>query len=222
MPGAGRSGRRRRRGASRGPILSAGATDEFRGLGRVEQLVLRGDGLTTTSLEILTGERITVSVVGHWRITVPENPPPEAGASSMQYGDDGPDVEYYLATGKSQLGARAGDVLLIRDVLLVGPTGSVHGSAEVVALLHLLPDPVAAALAATDQPIGRLLRDTGVPVTRELLRWGLATAGPCASSLRVGLHPTSRVPARTYLMRLANTGQPLAVLTERFSPVLFQ
>ena len=198
------------------------ATDEFLGMGRVEQLVLRGDGLTTTSLEILTGDRITVVVDGHWRLTVPDDGALHPSTSSMHFDLDSPDVEDYLAMGLLELQVSAGDLLLIRDVLLVGAGGRrVHGSAEVVALLDGLSERVAEALATTDQPIGRLLRDNGVQVTRELRRWGHLPAGRQAARLGEGLTPSSRVPARTYLMRLAS-GKPLALLTERFAPHVFR
>jgi chorismate-pyruvate lyase len=192
-------------------------------MGRVEQLVLRGDGLTTTSLEILTGDRITVVVDGHWRLTVPDDGTAHPSTSTMHFDLDSPDVEDYLAVALLELGASAGDLLLIRDVLLVG-SGSrrVHGSAEVVALLDGLSPRVAQELATTDQPIGRLLRDNGVQVTRELHRWGHLPAGRRADRLGEGLTPMSRVPARTYLMRLTSTGKPLALLTERFAPHVFQ
>ena len=58
-------------------------------------------------------------------------------------------------------------------------------------------------------------------VTRELRRWGLLPAGRQAARLGDGLTSTSRVPARTYLMRLTSTGKPLALLTERFAPHVF-
>jgi len=35
------------------------------------------------------------------------------------------------------------------------------------------------------------------------------------------VNPESRIPGRTYLMRLTGTGRPLALLTERFSPAVF-
>lgn len=214
---------RRHPGRNRAPIHGAGATDEFLGMGRVEQLVLRGDGLTTTSLEILTGDRITVVVDGHWRLTVPDDGAGQSSTSSMHFDPDSPDIEDYLALGLIELEASAGDALLIRDVLLVGAAGRrVHGSAEVVALLDRLSQPVAEALATTDQPIGRLLRDNGVQVTRELRRWGHLPAGRQAARLGDDLISTSRVPARTYLMRLTSTGKPLALLTERFAPHVFQ
>jgi chorismate-pyruvate lyase len=77
-------------------------------------------------------------------------------------------------------------------------------------------------LALTDQPIGRLLRDHGVQVTRELCAWGLIPAGSRAARLGPRLTSASRVPGRTYVMRLTATKMPLAVLTERFSPHVFE
>ena len=134
---------------------------------------------------------------------------------------DGPDTEHYLFAGRQQLAAGPGDVLLIREVLLSGLTGAVHGTAEVVALLDRLSPPVAQGLSATDQPIGRLLREHGVPVSRELQSWGLQAAGPQHLRLGPNLDATSRVPARTYVMRLSDTREPLAVLTEWFAPHVF-
>jgi chorismate-pyruvate lyase len=213
---------RRHPGRNRAPVNGAAATDEFLGMGRVEQLVLRGDGLTTTSLEILTGDRINVVVDGHWRLTVPDHGAAHPSTSTMHFDLDSPDVEDYLAMGLLELEAAAGELLLIRDVLLVGAGCRVHGSAEVVALLDGLSERVAEALATTDQPIGRLLRDNGVQVTRELQRWGHLPAGRQAARLGEGLTSASRVPARTYLMRLTSTGKPLALLTERFAPHVFR
>ena len=50
-------------------VVRGGATDQVRGLGRLEQLVLRGDGLTTTSLQVLTGEQVTARPLQHWVIS---------------------------------------------------------------------------------------------------------------------------------------------------------
>lgn len=206
---------------SRPPVKESGATDEFPGLGRVEQLVLRGDGLTTTSLEILTGDTITVEVAGHWSIAIPGSDDLIL-ASSMHYEDDGTNTGDYIAAAHRHLATTAGEVLLVREVLLVGPDGTVHGSAEVLARLGEIPQPVAEALALTDQPIGRLLRDHGVQVTRELCTWGLIPAGSRAARLAPQLTSASRVPGRTYVMRLTATKTPLAVLTERFAPHVFE
>jgi chorismate-pyruvate lyase len=199
-----------------------GATDAAPGLGRVQQLVLRGDGLTTTSLEILTGERIDVAVDGHWRIVVPEDAADVLPSSTLHFDDEGPDVDAVLKTGVSELGAGPGDTLLVREILLVGTRGRVHGSAEVVARYEALPEPVVTALATTSQPIGRLLRDNGVQVVRELGRWGFLPAGSRADRLGAGLTPTSRILGRTYLMRDGRTREPIATLTERFCPHLFE
>lgn len=209
--------RRGHRGAQTGFL--GGATDDIDGLGRLEQLVLRGDGLTTTSLEILTGHRIEVEVSGHWTISVPDGRP--ASPSTMHPELGAPGGEDRVETALADLGAGPGDELLVRDVLLVGLGGAVHGAAEVVARRSALPDAVAHTLATTDQPIGRLLRDSDVPVTRELRRWGLLPAGAQAARLGPDLGPSSRVPGRTYVMRMSADGSPLAVLTERFAPHVF-
>jgi chorismate-pyruvate lyase len=190
------------------------------GLGTVEQLVLRGDGLTTTSLEILTGETVTVEVLGHWTITVP-SPGENIVSSSTLYEDDSPDPVDYLATAHQHLETTPGERLLVRDVLLIGPSRTVHGSAELIARMDELPSTVAEELAGTEKPIGRLLVEHGVQVRRELHAWGRLPAGARADRLDATLTPTSRVPGRTYVMRLAHTGTPLAVLTERFTPALF-
>ncbi len=214
--------RRGHRGAPQefGPAGTfGGATDDIDGLGRLEQLVLRGDGLTTTSLEILTGHRIEVEVSGHWTISVPHG---SAAPTSTMHAEIGaPGVDERLQVAQVELDAGPGDELLVRDVLLVGAFGAVHGAAEVVARRAALPDVVAHTLATTDQPIGRLLRDSDVPVTRELRRWGLLPAGAQAARLGPDLVPSSRVPGRTYVMRMSSDGSPLAVLTERFAPHVF-
>lgn len=198
----------------------ARATDDVAGLGRVEQLVLRGDGLTTTSLQILTGELITVIVDAHWSISVP-GPQQHLPTSVMTYGGDGPDTDAYLAVAHQFLDARSGETLLIREVLLVGTSGTVYGAAEVVARLSELPASVASALASSEHPIGRLLRDNNVIVTRELVSWGRIPAGPRADRLDPRLVQSSRVAGRTYVMRMAGTGTVLAVLTERFGANVF-
>lgn len=190
------------------------------GLGTVEQLVLRGDGLTTTSLEILTGETVTVEVLGHWTVTVP-SPGENIVAASTLYEDDSPDPIDYLATAHQHLETRPDERLLVRDVLLIGPSRTVHGSAELIARMDELPPVVAEELAGTEKPIGRLLVEHGVQVRRELRTWGRLPAGARAKRLDASLTPTSRVPGRTYVMRLAQNGTPLAVLTERFAPALF-
>jgi chorismate-pyruvate lyase len=190
-------------------------------LGMVEQLVLRGDGLTTTSLQILTGETITVEVLGHWTVVVPA-PGEDLVSASTLYEATGPDPLDYLATAHLYLDTTPGERLLVRDVLLIGPTRTAHGSAELIARMDELPAAVADELAGTEKPIGRLLVEHGVQVRRELRKWGRLPAGPRAMRLDATLTPSSRIPGRTYLMRLAATGTPLAVLTERFAPHVFE
>jgi chorismate-pyruvate lyase len=214
-----RLGRRRPPAVPHAP--GRGATDAVPGLGRVEQLVLRGDGLTTTSLEVLTGTTIEVRVRGHWRLPVPGAAAAHPGGEPSYTGLDGPDVDRCVEVGVVELGAAPGDVLLVRDVLLVGRDGTTYGAAEVVAAEHRLPDPVARALATTDQPIGRLLRDNDVAVRRELRRWGTLPAGAHAGVLGDGLAAASPVLGRVYRMTLVPSGEPLAALTEWFAPRLF-
>jgi chorismate-pyruvate lyase len=204
----------------RAAVAGAGATDEFAGLGRVEQLVLRGDGLTTTSLEILTGQRVTVEVLGHCVVAVPE-PGPRSAVLGLATETDGSDAESHLAAARVRLDAAIGDLVLIREVLLVGSGQDVLGCAEVVALSRELPMPVAHALSTTDQPLGRLLNEHDVPVRRELHRWGLLPAGPQAHRLSPALDASSRVPGREYVMRNASTGRTFGLLVERFSPHVF-
>jgi chorismate-pyruvate lyase len=206
---------------STGGAAGGRAAGWFAELSQVEQLVLRGDGLTTTSLEILTGERVSVDVLGHWTITVPA-PGENTGAVSALYEDDGPDPGYYLAAAHQHLDLTVGERLLVRDVLLIGPTRTVHGAAEIIARMDELPARVAEELAATEKPIGRLLVEHGVQVRRELRSWGRLPAGSRAERLGPRLSATSRVPGRTYVMRLAENGRPLAVLTEKFAPRVFE
>ena len=210
----------RRRGTSRGGPAVVRHRD-VQPLGPVEQLVLRGDGLTTTSLEILTGAGISVQVRGHWRLPVPSVATAGSGGADEHYtGLGAPDVDRCLELGVRELAAQPGDVLLVRDVLLVGDDGVVYGAAEVVAAAHRLPPAVARELASTDHPIGRLLRDGNVQVAREMRRWGTLRAGSRADVLGAD-GERSPVLGRTYRMLLSGTGEPLAVLTEWFAPRVF-
>lgn len=202
----------------RAPVVGGGATDEFAGLGRVEQLVLRGDGLTTTSLEILTGQRVEVEVVGHRVVAIPGD---GDGASLLTADVGEADIAGPVVAACTWLDAGADDLVLSREVLLVGADRTVFGTAEVIALTVELPPGVVRALATTDQPIGRLLREHDVPVVRELHRWGLFPAGAQADRLGPGLGPSSRVPGREYLMRNADTARAFALLVERLAPSVF-
>ncbi|MEJ2864283.1 chorismate--pyruvate lyase family protein [Actinomycetospora flava] len=184
------------------------------GLGAVEQLVLRGDGLTTTSLEILTGATVTTAVRAHWRLPLRAEWGAQADGASYA-GEPADDSRRWAWFAGDVLDAGAGDELLVRELDLVGG-GTVLAAATLVAVLGVLPAPLAHRLGTTDEPIGRLLAAHGVAVRRELLRWGLRPAGELAGRLAVA--PESEVPARTYRMRAVASGRPLAAITEWFSP----
>jgi chorismate-pyruvate lyase len=184
--------------------------------------VLRGDGLTTTSLEVLTGQPIQTRVVDHYSVGVPA---PEHSALStscaLPAGLGDPGIDGAVDLGTAHLGACPGQVLLVRQVLLVDASGTAHAAAEIVALQHELPEAVVRTLATTNHPIGRLLRDHDFPVIRELRQWGLLPAGPSAGALHPVLAPNTRIPGRRYIMRRASSGVPVVVLTEHFAPELF-
>ena len=200
---------------------AAPATDDIPGLGRVAQLVLRGDGLTTTSLEVLTGRPITVRVLAHWVWDMADGLEALAPADPAYTGIVPHDVGECARVAHHHLEPGEHERLLVREILLVDDTGTVHGASAVVAVLDRLPPSVARRLATTDEPIGRTLREHSVSVTRVLLRWGLRPAGGRGRHLPTAGSPQRRVPARDYVMRLAATGAPLAVFTEWFDPALF-
>lgn len=188
------------------------------GLGPVEQLVLRGDGLTTTSLEILTGSEIDTRVRAHWILPLHRDARGVLGAVDHYTGSAAPASGQWAAVGFDLLGAGAGEELLVRELDLVGD-GTVVAAAAVVALIGVLPPALAHVLGTTDQPIGRLLSQQDIPVRRELLRWGLRPVP--ALSDRLGVAPADAVPTRQYLMRSVRAGRPLAVIEEWFAPWIF-
>lgn len=196
------------------------ATDGVPGLGRVEQLVLRGDGLTTTSLEILTGHEISVRVRRQWRLAISGGGGPAAGFDTYA-SDSLMESEDYEALARYDLAARSGEEVLVREVVLVSDHGVTYGAARVLAVLDRLPPEVAHALIASQAPIGKLLVASGQQVVRELRRWGLVEAGDLAPRLGPGVTASSRVPARTYRMLESGTRHPLTMITEWFAPRLF-
>lgn len=201
-----------------------GATDTFPGLGRIEQLVLRGDGLTTTSLEILTGSEISVRVRRHWRLPLPDRVDDvRADHLACAYtGMDDSGVARSVSIAVETLGAAPGSDIIVREVLLTGDDGVNYGASHVVAVLGRLPATLAHQLATTDIPIGKLLVRASIPVRRELRRWGLTAAGFRAAALDPRLDPHTPVPSRSYLMRLVDRGEPLAAFTEWFAPHVFE
>lgn len=175
--------------------------------------VLRGGGLTTAALEHLTGQPIHAVVRRHHRQPVPGLGDAHDRYTGLGGADDAADA--------AALDLAPGDDLLVREVLLAGADGAAYGAARLLAAAGRVPPRLAHRLATTDDPIGRLLAAAGVAVSRELRDWGLRRAGTRAAYLAGAPAPDARVPARTYLMRLAATGAPLALITEWFAPVLF-
>ncbi|MBM9469360.1 chorismate pyruvate-lyase family protein [Nakamurella leprariae] len=201
------------------------------GLGLAEQLVLRGDGLTTTSLEILSGARITTAVRAHWMLPLHADSralnrvggEPTPGADDLA-GADGytgmaaTEPGRWAQLGIDDLDAQVGESLLVRELDLLG-AGRILACATLVAVMGVLPPSLVHVLGTTDEPIGRLLAAHGIQVRRELVRWGLRPAGDLAERLAVA--PAAAVPARSYRMRATSSGRPLALITEWFTPTLF-
>lgn len=197
------------------PTPVAPATDDLPGLGRLVQLFLRGDGLTTTSLQVLTGDRITVDVLRH-----------EVQASAVGRSDG----SAYTGVAAHAPDAQVGDAfdeldldgtepLLRREVLLRGR--QVWGASTVVAVLDRVPSSVARSLATTDEPIGRALHAAGMPTSRELRAWGLVPADRWTGRLSAVTSPSTRIPRRAYVMRSVADARPVAHFVEWFSPAIF-
>lgn len=196
---------------------------EVPGLGPVEQLVLRGDGLTTTSLEILTGVEVTTRVRAHWVLPLHDQARSVTGRCTVDAAEEytgarPPESGRWAAIGFDLLLARPGEELLVRELDLVGD-GKVLAAATVAAVIGVLPPGLAHVLGTTDEPIGRLLTRQDVPVRRDLIRWGLRPAERPDDGL--GVRPDDRVPTRSYLMRSVRAGRALAVIEEWFAPGVF-
>lgn len=183
--------------------------------------MLRGDGLTTTSLEILTGHEVSVRVRRHWRLQLPEQD--EGGGPTFDgyAGFSANILGAFVSVGYQELACQAGDDILIREVLLCGDTGAVYGTASLFAVLDRLPPDVAHQLATTGAPIGKLLVRAGIQVKRQVRRWGLLRAGDFAPHLGPNVTADTRVPGRTYEMRSMTTGDPITQITEWFAPSVF-
>ncbi len=182
-------------------------------------MVLRGDGLTTTSLEILTGGEIGIRLLEQRTVLLTEPTPVQPGADSARPAVfDDADVAW---AEMGELELRPGEELLIRRVSLTDPGGTVYAVAEVIAVVDRLPAAVAMLLFTTPTPLGKALVADGVAVTRELRRWGGYRAGRFAAMLGPTLEAASVVAGRTYRMLASETDEPLAVVTEWFAPRLF-
>jgi chorismate-pyruvate lyase len=183
----------------------------------VEQLLLRGDGLTTTSIETLTGRDITVQLQGQrrtHRIGVADDV--DEGYAGLAFDADAP------LAGAEELETVVGDELLVRRVHLVDGGATVYAVGEVVAVLNRLPPSLVEVLLTTTVPLGKAMVASGIAVKRQLRVWGRQRAGELAVPLGPNLAPDSTVPARTYRMVSVTTGLPLNVITEWFSPRLLE
>ncbi len=199
--------------------MTTGASDELPGLGRVVQLVLRGDGLTTTSLEVLTGDRITVSVRSHW-VLAGDQDLAVIEAGDEYTGTSGEPIGRQVSRAVAGLRPDGDDSLLIREVLLTGR--EVWGASTVVAVLERVPESVRHTLATTDDPLGRTLHEAGVVTTRQVAKWGRVPAGRWGTVLAGSPGPDALVPAREYLMLPSSGDDPIAHLVEWFSPDVFE
>ena len=200
---------------------TARATDEIPGLGRLEQLMLRTDGLTTTSMEVLIGARIDVEVVEHWILPLHADVHAMSASDPDYTGIIPPEVAAGVDRSLVVLDARPEETLLMREILHRGDDGARYGAAAVAVVLDRLPTAVARVLAGSDEPIGRALRAAGVMIERELLTWGLEPAGDRAHRLTGSVEPWQPVPAREYVMRLSDQGVALGLFSEWFAPCLF-
>lgn len=185
----------------------------------LELLVLRGDGLTTTSIEVLTGREIGVQLQGQRTVRVTGAPGHQDDGASpyagVAFDADGP------LMGAEELDPAPGDELLIRRVHLTDPVATIYAVGEVVSVLNRIPASLADALLTTSTPLGKGLAAAGVAYRREPRRWGDYRAGELADTLGPELTAASLVPGRTYRMVSMATDRPLAVITEWFAPRLF-
>ncbi|PJJ58329.1 hypothetical protein CLV56_2580 [Mumia flava] len=198
-----------------------GASDDIPGLGRVEQLVLRGDGLTTTSLEILTGTPIDVVVDEHWLLPLHDALETLADQGSGYTGTSAHQTGEAVRDAYDLLDAHGDETLLVREIGHRGRDGRRYGASRAVIVLDRLPVDVARRLASSDEPIGRALAASAVTVDRELRRWGLSPCGPRARRLSGAVRAGDPLPSRRYLMRRRDDGRPMAGFTEWFAPCVF-
>ena len=194
------------------------ATDRLSGLGRLEQLVLRGDGLTTTSLEVLTGEQVTARPLQHWVVAATDDL--SGGGADPYTGTASLAVAAELRRAHDLLELLPAESLLVREVLLRGAS-QVWASSSVSCVLDRLPEQVVRVLSTSEAPIGRTLHESGVVTSRRLTGWGRRPAGRWAGHLAGVDSETELVPGREYVMTLPGDGRPLGYFVEWFSPAIF-
>jgi chorismate-pyruvate lyase len=111
------------------------------------------------------------------------------------------------------LGLDRGALILERRVMLRGATTSMPVLyAESLIAVDRLDQPVRHQLLATDQPIGRVIRDNRVEIFREAPSCKRVWARHIAASF--GMPPASRLLSRTY--RMWNRGNPIMLVSEWF------
>jgi chorismate-pyruvate lyase len=166
------------------PNALPGTRPDLSGLGRVLPVI---GGTVTEVLEQHLGEPLCATRLAQ-RTTVCAQPLPGLA----------------LAVGES---------VLERRVLLRGASSSapVLYAKSLIALDRLDPW-VRQGLLATDQPIGRLLRDNRVEIFRELLSCEHARARQAA--VLFGVPQETSLLRRTY--RMLNRGKPIMLITEWF------
>lgn len=199
------------------------ATDEVPGLGRVEQLVLRTDGLTTISMEVLTGVEIMMDVYAHWVLPVHDELNHTVGTGgSLEYtGVVESQVIGEVHDAITQLCAQPAESLLIREVVHRGSDGHRYGVAVSIVVLDRLPQQVARTIAQSDEPIGRALKNSGLQLSRQLMSWGLEPAGRLAERLSGDVRPRQAIPARTYMMTADGVTDGIGIFYEWYAPLLF-
>ncbi len=156
-------------------------------LSRFQRILLTTDGTVTHILEACAGERIRVVKLKHSAVTT---------------WIDNPALEML-----------APEAVMLRRILLQGiNSGQNYLYADSVMLVDRLEPALAEALAATDEPVGRLMYDSRIETFREVLSCGQEPAGAC--SLHFDIDPGSPLLVRTY--RVMARGRPLMLITEKF------
>jgi chorismate-pyruvate lyase len=125
-------------------------------------------------------------------------------------------VRSQLATGAERsngLGVDVGARVLVRAAVLSGRrSGHAYVYAESTIALGRLPERSRARIEAGEDPIGRILAEEGIPVTREALTAPDSAHSPARAQAAV--RPADHLLHRTY--RIDIDGAPAMVITEWF------
>jgi chorismate-pyruvate lyase len=155
-------------------------------LSNLQRTLLDSGDTVTHILESLTGEALVADVASQRAI---------------------------VADKGNSIGVVAGEVVTLRSAVLKGRTTNLpYLYAESMFMPARLPAPVRARLERTDDPIGRVLADHGLKLTREALP-PPRSLGPTAGST-VAAPASEVVWVRAY--RLANDGLPVFAISEWF------